>query len=113
MTHPRDDARDASPLTLRLYVARGAPNSVLARANLREILEAAGVSEYALEIIDCIDDPHRVLRDGIFVTPTLVKAAPDPAQTIVGALTDRDRVCAALGLSVSPEPAPLGGASAP
>ena len=113
MNDPRDEARDGTPLTLRLYVARGAPNSVLARANLRAILEAARVLDYALEIIDCIDDPQRVLRDGVFVTPTLVKAAPDPAQTIVGALTDRDRVCAALGLPASPEPVAAGGATAP
>lgn len=83
---------------LRLYVVAGAPNSIAARANLAAILAPLGTEHYALEIVDCVTDPHRALKEGVLVTPTLVKLAPEPIQTIVGSLSDRRSVAAALGL---------------
>ena len=85
-------------LQLRLYIVSGAPNSLAARANLAAILAGAGPDAYSLEVIDCVEDPHRALADGVFVTPTLVKLAPTPGQTVVGSLSDHERVIAALGL---------------
>ena len=87
-------------MLLRLYVVAGAPNSIAARANLAAILAPVGTENYVLEIVDCITDPHRALKEGVLVTPTLVKLAPDPTQTIVGSLSDRQGVAAALGLVV-------------
>ena len=89
-------------LKLRLYVAGGAPNSTLAEANLMALLETHGVTDHELEIVDCIRDPRRALRDGVLVTPTLLRVAPAPQQTIVGTLSDARRVAAALGLPLGP-----------
>ena len=88
-------------MLLRLYVVSGAPNSIAARANLSSILSKIGVNSYALEIVDCVVEPHRALAEGVLVTPTLVKLAPEPLQTIVGSLSDRRSVIAALGLDDS------------
>ena len=85
-------------MKLCLYVVSGAPNSIAARANLTSILSGVGKEAYSLEIVDCVQDPHRALADGVFVTPTLLKMAPTPQQTIVGSLSDRGSVIAALGL---------------
>ena len=85
-------------LKLRLYVAGDAPNSSLARSNLERILGVPSEDTYELEVVDCLREPVRALNDGVIVTPTLKKIAPEPAQTIVGALTDASRVRAALGL---------------
>ena len=85
-------------MLLRLYVVAGAPNSIAARANLAAILAPLGKENYALEIVDCVTDPHRALKEGVLVTPTLVKLAPEPTQTIVGSLSDRSSVAATLGL---------------
>ena len=52
--------------------------------------------------IDRIDEPHRALAEGIFVTPTLLKLSPEPSQTIVGSLNDRKRVVRTLGLGSEP-----------
>lgn len=88
-------------MLLRLYVVAGAPNSTAARSNLASILSTVEPDSYALEIVDCMADPKRALNEGVLVTPTLVKEGPEPAQTIVGALTDRSSVRAALGLENS------------
>jgi len=86
-------------LSLRLYVVSGAPNSIAARANLGAILNRLAQDSYTLEVVDCISNPHRALAEGVFVTPTLLKLSPEPTQTIVGSLANRDGVVAALGLS--------------
>ena len=98
---PAKDARGAGTLELRLYVAAGAPNSTLAEANLEAVLAAHGITDYRLEIIDCIREPKRALGDGVLVTPTLVRASPSPQQVIVGTLGDTRRVAAALGLPLA------------
>ena len=92
-------ASGAAPkLLLRLYVVSGAPNSLAARKNLASLLAGQDQSAYALEIVDCLTEPRRALEDGVFVTPTLRKLAPNPAQTIVGSLSNARAVREALGL---------------
>ncbi len=85
---------------MRLYVAGEAPNSRAALANLRALLAKYGPERYDLEIVDCLTEPLRVLRDGILVTPTLQRLAPGPVQTIVGTLSQTTAVVRALGLPV-------------
>ena len=100
-------ARDARPtgagLKLRLYIAGSAPNSTLAQANLAALLKAYGIRDHELEVVDCIRDPKRALRDGVLVTPTLLRVSPAPQQTIVGTLSDTRRVAAALDLPTAPQ----------
>ena len=95
MSRPKNGT---AKLLLRLYIVAGAPNSIAARANLASILAGVSASAYTLEIVDCLADPHRALAEGVLVTPTLIKSAPEPAQTIIGSLSDRRSVIAALGL---------------
>ena len=85
-------------LVLRLYVAGSAPNSTRAHANLLALLQRAGRRDYDLEIVDCIREPQRALKDGILVTPTLLKIEPQPVETIIGTLSDARGVALALGL---------------
>lgn len=88
-------------LRLRLYVADDGPNSTVAIANLEAALAGAAPGTVELEIIDVVRDPERGLRDGILVTPMLVKAAPGPEQRILGNLKDRARLLAILELPVA------------
>lgn len=90
----------AGKLRLRLYVAGDAPNSRAALSNLRALLAKYGPKQYDLEIVDCLKEPLRVLRDGVLVTPTLQRIAPGPLQTIVGSLSQTTAVVRALGLPV-------------
>jgi circadian clock protein KaiB len=92
-------ATRAKPIVkLRLYVAGGAPNSVRAIANLAAICKDHLASGFKLEIVDVLKSPLRALADGILVTPHLAKLSPSPASKIVGNLSDRASVLAALGI---------------
>lgn len=86
-------------LVMRLYVARNAPNSVRAIANLADICREYLDGRFKLEIIDVLEFPLRALADGILVTPSLAKISPSPAARIVGNLSDRSSVIQALGIA--------------
>jgi circadian clock protein KaiB len=86
-------------LVLRLYVARDAPNSVRAIANLAAICKEHLKSGFKLEIVDVLQFPLRALADGVLVTPHLAKVSPSPAAKVVGNLSDRASVLLALGIA--------------
>lgn len=93
MAKPR---RKKAALTLRLYVAGSAPNSLRATGNAKAICEEYFPGGYDLEIVDMIEFPRRALADGIIVTPTLLKLSPLPVQRVIGNLSDTDRVLMVL-----------------
>ena len=85
-------------LVMCLYVARDAPNSVRAVANLAEICKRHLHGRFKLEIVDVLKSPLRALKDGILVTPSLLRISPSPGAKIVGDLSDRANVLQALGI---------------
>ena len=85
-------------LVLRLYVAGDAPNSAAALLNLRAVLAELPAGAAKVEVIDVLKDPARGQKDGVLVTPTLVKGAPRPERRIVGDLRDRSLLARVLGL---------------
>lgn len=85
-------------VTMRLYVAGGAPNSVQAIANLEAICREHLKQGYKLEIVDVVEQPLRALADGVVVTPSLTKLAPSPAANVVGNLSDSSSLLRALGI---------------
>jgi circadian clock protein KaiB len=84
-------------LSLRLYVAGNAPNSLRAIANARAICDEHFAAGHDLEIVDLLEHPRRALADRIIVTPTLLKLAPLPAQRVIGNLSDTNQVLLVLG----------------
>ena len=89
---------NVEPFSLRIYIAGEAPNSVRALANLAQLRERHLPAAHVVEIVDVTVEPHRALSDGVFMTPTLIKLAPQPSCRIVGTLSDLQPVLAALGL---------------
>ncbi len=85
-------------LVLRLYVAGRLPCSVEAEANLDLLCAEQDGNRPSVEIVDVLLEPEQALTDGIIVTPTLVRLAPLPVVQILGALSNRRLVRAALGL---------------
>jgi circadian clock protein KaiB len=82
--------------TFILYIAGDSPNSVQALTNLKAICAENFPDGHQLEVVDLVRDPHRGLRDGIIVAPTLVKLDPKPKQVIFGNLSDVSTVLASI-----------------
>jgi len=85
----------------RLYVAGDALNSAQAVVNLNALCRAYLPDRHQIEIVDVFREPQRALADGIFMTPTLVKLAPEPLRKIVGTLSQLQTVLQALGLEAA------------
>jgi circadian clock protein KaiB len=83
---------------LKLYVAGIEQNSLLAKDNLTRICDEYLKGQCRIEEVDVLTDFATALKDRIFVTPTLVLAAPEPRVTIVGNLGNKERVISALHL---------------
>lgn len=86
------------PYRFCLYVAGRSANSVLAVDNLNAICSGCLPEAHEVEIIDVLKQPDRALKDGILVTPTLVRLAPVPPVRVIGNLSQRATVLAALGV---------------
>jgi circadian clock protein KaiB len=82
----------------RLYVAADTINSAQALANLNALCRTYLAGRHEIEVVDVFRDPQRALAESIRMTPTLVKLAPAPVRTIVGTLSETQRVLEALGL---------------
>lgn len=90
---------DSQPaFRFRLYVAGEAVNSAHAQSNLQALCRERLAGRHAIEVVDVFREPGRALADGIFMTPTLLKLAPEPARKVVGTLSDVATVVQALDL---------------
>ena len=71
---------------------------IAALANLTRLCEAHLAGRYRIEVVDLLAQPHLARRDEIIVIPTLVRTQPLPIRTIIGDLSNEERVLAALGV---------------
>ncbi len=86
----------------RLYVAGDAGNSAQAIANLAALCRKYLPDRHQIEVVDVFLNQKRALKDGIYLTPVLVKFAPAPVRNIVGTLSQAHEVLSALGLEALP-----------
>jgi circadian clock protein KaiB len=72
----------------RLYVTGNAYNSLQAIANLSQLCDLHLPGRHDIEIVDLSREPERALSDEIYLTPTLIKLAPEPQAQVVGSLNN-------------------------
>jgi len=97
MTTPSDASAEFYKLIL--FIADDGPNSVKARANLKNICNTYLQGRCNIQIIDVLE-AHQTAQDyGILVTPALVKVEPPPKAMVVGNLDDTDKVLRAMGIT--------------
>ena len=101
-------ARSAGPgdeedvvFDLRLYVAGQSPKSIRAIENLRRVCEEHLPGRYRVEVVDLLLHPKLARGDEIIAVPTLVRRLPQPIRSIIGDLSDTDRVL--IGLQLRPD----------
>ena len=83
---------------LRLYVMDQTPKSVTAFANLKQLCESQLKGCYRITVIDLLKQPQLAKGDQILAVPTVVRKLPKPVRTIIGTLSDAERVLVGLDL---------------
>jgi circadian clock protein KaiB len=74
------------------------PKCLLAIENLRRVCEEHLAGHYRIEVVDLLENPRLAADDQILAVPTVVRKLPQPIRTIVGDLSDTDRVLVGLQL---------------
>ena len=98
---PRDDSKPrphAKLWQLRLYVMDSTPKSQTAFSNLKKMCEIHLKGRYRITVIDLVKQPHLAKGDQILAVPTVVRRLPQPVRTVIGNLSDIDRVLVGLDL---------------
>ncbi len=85
---------------LRLYIAGKTTKSIAALANLKKYCEEHLPEQYTLEVIDLLVQPQLAEGDQILAIPTLVRKVPEPIRTIIGDLSNEEKVL--VGLNIRP-----------
>jgi circadian clock protein KaiB len=86
---------------LSLFVTGQTPRSVASLQNLRKVCEEHLAGRFELTVIDIYQQPKLAREAHIIAVPTLVKSLPLPLRTLVGDLSDRQKVL--LGLDIKPD----------
>ncbi len=83
-----------SPMpVLTLFVTGTAPRSERARANLARMLDSIGRGDLQPQEIDLLEQPEQGLTNGVFATPSLLKASETgDVSMLYGDLSDADRL---------------------
>lgn len=84
--------KSPNAVSLRLYIAGGAPTSVAARINLERAVAMIEGTRVDVEVIDILKQPSVALSAGVFVTPTLIRRRPTPTRTLVGSLDNIEMI---------------------
>lgn len=83
----------------RLFMVRDGSNSKQALSNLGRICREYLKGRCTIETVDVVKNFKAAIKDNILITPALVLVAPLPRVTILGNLSDQQKVLFALGLS--------------
>lgn len=94
----KQPARKATGFRLTLFVVAEDPNSRLAEENLRHICAEYLVGGHCeIVIVDVLEDFQAALDFNVLVTPTLIVDGPRGRSTLLGNLSDIDRIVLTLG----------------
>ena len=89
---------------LRLYVTDQTSRSLRAFENLKEFCETHLKGRYRIKVIDLLKHPKLAKGDQILAVPTVVRALPKPVRTLIGTLSDTERVLVGLDLRAAGKP---------
>lgn len=89
---------DAEFWILRLYVAGQSPRSMRAVANLQRLCAQDIDARYRLEVIDLYQQPELAQCEQVVALPALIKRLPEPLRSIVGDMSNTERVLVGLDL---------------
>ena len=86
-------------LVLQLYVSGMSPKSMEAIENIKRLCDEHLENTFELEIIDIYKNPETAAEQHIIFSPSLIKIFPLPKKTLIGTLSDKEKVITALGIT--------------
>ncbi len=86
-------------LVLQLYISGMSLKSIEAIENIKRLCDEYLKDAFELEIIDIYKNPEVTLEQHIVFSPSLIKQFPLPKKTLIGTLSDTEKVIKALGIS--------------
>ncbi len=92
------EQRKRQQYVLRLYISGMSPRSIKAIENIKKICEENLKGRYELEVIDIFQQPQYVKKEQLLAAPTLIKKLPLPLRTLIGDMSDKDRILVGLDL---------------
>jgi circadian clock protein KaiB len=95
----QQEAPNDGRYVLRLFVAGDRPQSLQAKKSIEQICESYMPGRYELTVFDVCKDFTTAQNHGVLLTPTLLLLSPLPRVTIIGNLSDTEKVLFALRLS--------------
>jgi circadian clock protein KaiB len=81
-----------------LFISGMSVKSVHALENLKQICDTHFKNRFELEIIDVSKDREKAVTYQIFALPTLIRLKPNPYRTVVGDLSDKEKVLKILDI---------------
>jgi circadian clock protein KaiB len=64
--------------------------------NLKKVCESHLKGRYHIKVIDLVEQPQLAKDDQILAIPTVVRKLPTPMRTVIGNLSDTDRLLTGL-----------------
>ena len=93
--------KTAGTLVLQLYVSGMSPKSMEAIENIKRLCDNYLEDGFNLEIIDIYKSPETAAEQHIVFCPSLIKRLPLPKKTLIGTLSDTEKVIKALGITLN------------
>ncbi len=82
-----------------LFISGMSVKSVNAVENLKLICDTHLQNKFDLEIIDISKNAELAVKYRVFAIPTLIKVGPAPLRTLVGDLSDKEKVLRILDIT--------------
>jgi len=86
-------------LVMQLYVSGMSQKSMEAIENIKRLCDECLEGNFELEIIDIYKHPELASEQHIVFSPLLIKQFPLPKKTLIGTLSDTEKVMKALDIS--------------
>lgn len=87
-----------STYELRLFVAGQSERTSRSIAAAQQLCRGRLENSCRLTVVDVLEDPSSAEEAKIVATPTLIRVAPLPKQSVIGDLSDLAQVARILGL---------------
>lgn len=81
---------------MTLFVAGASRRSQRAVDNVREFCEQELTGGYDLEVVDLYRAPEQARTAQVIAAPTLLRHTPEPVRRVIGDMSDRVRLRAAI-----------------